>query len=156
MKTMEEEINWIMNKRLRMWVLICLGIATMVAVPIGEVYAAESKLGEINPWAVRVFFWSIIPFCIVPIYVFPFPRKVGFSADRIYLSYLLKSRNRVFEIRDIKQISFLEEMDRVTGFRMIFVDDKRFAAGQISPDIIDKLRETADMRKIKVTQTTYH
>lgn len=153
---MEEDINWIVNRRLRSWILICLGIATMLAIPIGEVMAAESKLGEINPWAARAMFWSVVPFCIVPIFVFPFPKKVGFSVDKIHLSYLYKKRNRSFEIKEIKQISFLEEMNKVTGFRIIFQDDKRVAVSQISSNIVDRLKEIAELRKIKITQTTYH
>ena len=153
---MEEDINWIVNRRLRSWILICLGIATMTAIPIGELWAATTVMGEEYPFVARAMFWSVIPFCIVPIYVFPFPKKVGFSMDKIHLFYLYKKRNRVFEIKEIKQISFLEEMNKVTGFRIIFQDDERIVVSQISSNIVNKLKEIAELRKIKIKQTTYH
>jgi hypothetical protein len=153
---MNEYISWMVNRRLRKWILICLGLAAIIAIPIGELYAAESGLGEKYPLAARGIFWLVIPLCIVPIFIFPFPKKVGFSMDKIHLSFLNKKRNKVFEIKEIQQISLLEEMNKVTGVRIILNDDSRYAISQISSDIVNKIKEKAEYRKIKITKTTYH
>lgn len=153
---MTEDISWMVNRRLRSWILICLGLATIICIPIGEVWAAESVMGQKYPFVARGMFWLIIPLSIVPIYIFPFPKKVGFSMDKIYLSYLNKKRNKVFEIKEIQQISLLEEMNKATGVRIILNDDTRYAVSQISSDIVNKIKEKTEYRKIKITKTTYH
>ena len=151
---MTEDISWIVNRRLRSWILLTLGIA-MISIPMGELFAATTPMGEEYPLLARAVFLPAIPFCIVPIYVFPFPKKVGFSTDKIHLSYLYKKRNRAFEIKEIKQISLLEEMNKVTGFRIILNDDKGYAVFQVSSEIVNKIKEIADQRKIIIKQTTY-
>lgn len=154
---MNSDIEWIVNKRAKRWFIG----STILGVIIGGtilLFYALLKFGRISNIIILLTIIAIILMITTVVFVFGilFLYRIGFSPNQIYGHYIIKKRNYNVNYADINKVILLKERNKITGFVLLTQKERNYGGGQVSSEIITKLKNEIQKHKIEIIEKNYH
>ena len=152
-----QQIEWILNKRLISSLIILVVVLLIIFVSLGEVMLKSVyPVNQSFQTHLRIMFLSLLPVvAIVVSFMMLFPKAIGFSHRRIYFSFMFSSKNFSFEIQEIDRITFLKDFEKISSFKILTKDDRVRNFRYISDEIITKIRLLCKENGISIKESSY-
>jgi membrane-bound ClpP family serine protease len=154
---MNSDIEWIDNKKAKMWFI---GSAILGVIILGTLLPLYGllKFGEFSNIVILMTIFGIILSISLVVFVFGmiFLYRAGFSPNQIHGHYIIKNRNYSVNYSDIKKLVLLKERNKITGFILLTNGERNYNGGQVSSEIINKLKNEINKRKIEIVENSYY